>query len=67
MAYQSNQVIIQEIMDVYQIPEAKALDVMERISLFTHGICTVIATNSMEYTVEQVLRMVRRTLEQLVV
>lgn len=67
MTYQSNKIIIKELRDAYQISEEKALDVMERISLFTHGICTVIATSDMAYSAEQVLSMVRRTLEQLVV
>ena len=39
---------------------------MERISLLVHGITTLIATSSIQYTEEQIIVLVENTLEDMV-
>ena len=40
----------------------KVKEVFERISLLVHGICTVIATATMEYSNDQVIKIVQEAL-----
>lgn len=39
---------------------------MERISLLVHGIATLIATSNIQYTDEQIISIVEKTLEDIV-
>ena len=59
--YRTNKCIIQEFIDKYGLDYDRAENIFERISLLTHGICTVIATTNMNYTNEQVLGIVMDT------
>lgn len=61
--YRTNKIIIQELVDKYSLDYDRAESIFERISLLTHGICTVIATTTMDYTDEKVLTLVKGTLE----
>ena len=56
--YQTNKLIIKELIDRYNIDPKRVEGVFERCSLLVHGICTVIATTTMEYSNEQVIRIV---------
>ena len=44
--------------DKYKIDPERVEGIFERVSLLVHGICTVIATTTMGYSNEQVIRMV---------
>ena len=56
--YQTNKFIIKELIDRYNIDPKRAEGIFERSSLLVHGICTVIATTAMDYSNEQVIRIV---------
>ncbi len=56
--YLTNQLIIKELIDRYNIDPKRVERIFERISLLVHGICTVIATTTMDYSNEQVIRIV---------
>ena len=56
--YQTNKLILQELTDKYKINPERVEGVFERSSLLVHGICTVIATTAMNYSNEQVLKIV---------
>lgn len=60
--YQTNQLIIKELTTRYQIDAKRVEAIFERISLLVHGICTVIATTTMDYSNEQVIKIVNDTL-----
>jgi len=60
--YETNRLIMKEIMDKYQIDSKQVEGIFERISLLTHGICTVIATTTMNYSNEQVIGIVNDAL-----
>ena len=61
--YQTNKLIIKELIDRYNIDSKRVEGVFERSSLLVHGICTVIATTTMDYSNEQVLRIVNDELK----
>lgn len=65
--YQTNKNIIQELMTKYRLDYDRAKIIFERISLLTHGICTVIATTTMEYTIDQVIRIVKEMIEDSII
>ena len=56
--YQTNNIIIKELINKYKIDPERAEGIFERASLLVHGICTVIATTAMDYSNEQVIRIV---------
>jgi AcrR family transcriptional regulator len=56
--YKTNQLIIKELIDKYKIDRERVEGIFERVSLLVHGICTVIATTTMDYSNEQVIRIV---------
>jgi AcrR family transcriptional regulator len=56
--YQTNQLIIKELIDKYSFDPKRVEGIFERVSLLVHGICTVIATTTMDYSNEQVIRIV---------
>jgi len=56
--YQTNRLIIKELIDRYNIDSERVKSIFERCSLLVHGICTVIATTTMDYSNEQVLKIV---------
>ena len=56
--YQTNKLIIKELIDKYQINSERVEGIFERTSLLVHGICTVIATTAINYSNEQVIKMV---------
>ena len=56
--YQTNKLILQELTDKYKINPERAEGLYERTSLLVHGVCTVIATTAMNYSNEQVLKIV---------
>jgi AcrR family transcriptional regulator len=56
--YLTNKLIIKELIDRYNIDAKRVEGIFERISLLVHGICTVIATTTMDYSNEQVIRIV---------
>ena len=56
--YQTNKLILQELTDKYKINPERAEGIYERTSLLVHGVCTVIATTAMNYSNEQVLKIV---------
>lgn len=60
--YETNQLIVKELMEKYHIASERVEDIFERLSLLTHGICTVIATTTMEYSNEQVPGIVNEAL-----
>jgi len=60
--YETNRLIVKELMDKYNIDSKRVEGIFERISLLTHGICTVIATTTMEYSNEQVVAIVNEAL-----
>lgn len=64
--YQTNQMVINELEQNYHLSKERALDIFERLSLLTHGICTVLATTAMDYENDKVLEMVKSTLEDAV-
>lgn len=56
--YKTNKLIIEELIEKYTIDPKRVESVFERVSLLVHGICTVIATTTMEYSNEQVIKIV---------
>lgn len=56
--YRTNKLIIKELIDRYKIDAERVEGIFERISLLVHGICTVIATTTMDYSNEKVLKIV---------
>ena len=44
--------------DKYSFDPKRVEGIFERVSLLVHGICTVIATTTMDYSNEQVIRIV---------
>ncbi len=56
--YQTNQLIIKELIDKYKIDPRRVEGIFERVSLLVHGICTVIATTTMNYSNEKVIKIV---------
>ncbi len=56
--YQTNKLIIKELIEKYKIDSERVERIFERVSLLVHGICTVIATTTMDYSNEQVIRIV---------
>jgi hypothetical protein len=46
------------LVDRYYIDSERVERIFERSSLLVHGICTVIATTTMDYSNEQVIRIV---------
>ena len=56
--YQTNRLIIKELIDRYNIDSERVKSIFERCSLLVHGICTVIATTTMDYSNGQVLKIV---------
>ena len=56
--YQTNKLIIKELVDRYYIDSERVERIFEGSSLLVHGICTVIATTTMDYSNEQVIRIV---------
>jgi len=56
--YQTNKLILQELVNTYKIDAKRVEGIFERISLLAHGICTVIATTTMDYSNEQVIRII---------
>ncbi len=61
--YQTNTLIIKELIDKYKIDSERVEGIFERVSLLVNGICTVIATTSMDYSNEQVIRIVNDELK----
>ncbi len=61
--YQTNQLIIKELIDRYNIDPERVEGIFERVSLLLHGICTVIATTMMDYSNEQVIRIINDELK----
>ena len=66
MTFESNKRIWNELKATYDLDEKECSDVMERISLLVHGITTLIATSSIQYTEEQIIVLVENTLEDMV-
>lgn len=62
--FETNRQIRQEIMDNYHVSQERATDVLERVSLFVHGINTVIATSGMDYPDEKIIHMVEQFLAE---
>jgi AcrR family transcriptional regulator len=60
--YRTNKLIIKELVDRYKIDAERVEGIFERISLLVHGICTVIATTTMDYSNEKVLKIVNDAL-----
>lgn len=60
--YQTNQLIIKELTTRYGIDAKRVEGIFERISLLAHGICTVIATTTMDYSNEQVINIINESL-----
>lgn len=56
--YQTNKLIIKELTNRYKIDAERVEGIFERISLLAHGICTVIATTTMDYSNEYVTRII---------
>ena len=56
--YMTNRLIQNELIDRYNIDSERVEGIFERVSLLVHGICTVIATTAMNYSNEQVLKIV---------
>lgn len=56
--YQTNQLILKELIDKYKIDPKRVEGIFERVSLLVHGICTVIATTTMNYSNEKVIKIV---------
>lgn len=56
--YQTNQLIMKELIDNYKIDSERVESIFERVSLLVHGICTVIATTTMNYSNEKVIKIV---------
>ena len=56
--YMTNRLIQNELIDRYNIDSERVEGVFERSSLLVHGICTVIATTAINYSNEQVLKIV---------
>ena len=57
--YLTNRLIIKELIDIYNIDPERVEGIFERSSLLIHGICTVIATTTMDYSNEQVVKIVK--------
>lgn len=66
MNFKTNQRIWEEIKLEYQLDNSECSSVMERISLFIHGIATLIATSGFSYTDEQIIDMVERTMKDMI-
>lgn len=66
MTFESNKRIWNELKATYKLDEKECSDVMERISLLVHGITTLIATSSIQYTEEQIIAIIENTLEDMV-
>lgn len=60
--YQTNKLIIKELTTGYGIDTKSVEKIFERISLLAHGICTVIATTTMNYSNEQVINIIKDAL-----
>lgn len=60
--YQTNKLIIKELTTGYGIDAQKVEEIFERIRLLAHGICTVIATTTMNYSNEQVIKIINDSL-----
>ena len=60
--YQTNKLIIKELTTRYGIDAKRVEEIFERISLLAHGICTVIATTTMNYSNEQVIKIINDSL-----
>ena len=60
--YETNQKILDELTKKYKIAYNRAEEIFERLSLLVHGICTVVATTSMDYSNEQVMHIVNESL-----
>ena len=64
--YQTNKLIIKELTTRYKIDDRNVEGIFERLSLLTHGICTVIATTSMHYSNEQVVGIINDALTDVI-
>ena len=60
--YPTNKRILQELINNHKLDNARAEIVFERLSLLCHGVCTVMATTTLNYTDEQVLKIINETL-----
>lgn len=60
--YSSNQKILKSLKENYSLSEKQAANILERISLFVHGIATIMATSNFTYTDKQIKEMVSTTL-----
>ena len=65
LSYRTNQRILDEFMEKYQLDREKAEDLLERLSLFIHGIAVVLATTTMDYSDEKIHEMVEKTIKDM--
>lgn len=65
MDFTTNQRILEEILEKYHMTEAQGKDVLERMSLFVHGIATLLATTEISYEDNQIFDLIERTLNDM--
>ncbi len=65
LSYTTNKLIREEFVSKYGLSQSKAENIFERLSLLVHGIATVLATTSMDYSQSQIENMVDKTLEDM--
>lgn len=66
MQYESNQLILKEIEERYHLNKNKAEDILLRVSLLVQGIATMIATSNLQFSTEEVISIVERTINDMV-
>lgn len=66
MTYESNHKILDTLMEVYGLDREACKDVLIKGFLFLHGIATMISTNHMDFTDEEVASMMKETVIDIV-
>lgn len=66
MNYESNRHVVSKMMETYNIDKETCKDIMIRSFLFLYGTATMIATNNINFTDDQVADMMKRTVEDMV-
>lgn len=66
MSYESNNRILKELMERYQLDEKEGKDVLQRSSLLIQGIATLLATTNIVYSDHEVCNMVEQTILDMV-
>lgn len=64
--FTTNQRILEEILEKYHMTKAEGRDVLERMSLFVHGIATLLATTEISYEDNEIIDLIERTLNDMV-